>query len=518
MIKLRQYQKDCVSGIYNGFSRGDKKLAVVIPTGGGKSAIMGKVSKDFLDKRPNERVVILSHLGLLTTQTGNRFKLDWGVETGVLQGDNYPSKKSRCVISTMQSFRLTDKLIRWASTLDLFAPSIKSLKVGMVLIDEAHFATCDSYQDIMNMFPDAYIIGFTATPFKANKLMTNVFDSVAYSIPMQRLIDEGYLVKPKINLTPFDTSDQAEMFGMMLRVYKDKHKGEKMVVYLKTIEEAELCRNIFELDGIKASAVTSKLTGDTRDRILADYKTGNGVDVLTTVDVLTAGFDSPNLQVIMMPYKVGSVTIFLQRIGRGLRPCKELNKKHCDIYVGSTSPGIKEGFWEKITKQMINQGRTDYDNLQDIVDFGENDYSKEEYTWTIEVVNMANKAKALGLDNLHAMIVEKRMPTALLQSFVTSPPTIQVRSQKPPTEAQQRMINSMGITDALTKNEASNIIRAKMKSEGRKPNPIDVVKHGRHKGKHYAEVPHAYWNIIQKKPSSELAVDYRAYKARRSNK
>jgi len=502
-----------VDGIYNGFRKGDQKLAVIIPTGGGKSAIMGRVARDFLDKKPNGRVIILSHLGLLTSQTGNRFKSDWGIETGVLQADNYPGNKKRCIISTMQSFRNPDKLIRWSMMLGSLSPSIDRLEIGLIIVDEAHFATCDSYTSIIEMFPKAKIIGFTATPFKANKLMTNVFDSVAYTISMQTLIDQGYLVKPEIKLTPFDVTDQTQMFGMILQIYQDKYLGKKAVVYLKTIEEAELCRNVFIMAEIDCRAVTSKLTGSARDELLEDYRAGRGPNVLTTVDVLTAGFDSPNLQCIFMPYKVGSVTTFLQRIGRGLRPCKEIDKKHCDIYVGSDSPGIKAGFWEKITKQMLNQGRKDYTNLQDIIDFGQNDYSKEEYTWTKEVVAIANKAQKLGMPDLYRMIVNQELPSYLIHEFVENPPSVPARSTIGSTVAQDRVLKSMGINARLLKNEANNIISRHMKAKGIKGKTENYVQTGKHQGKHYSSVPYTYWKVLATKfPASEVYQGYLRYK------
>jgi hypothetical protein len=391
-------------------------------------------------------------------------------------------------------------------------------KVGLIIIDETHLAGCQSYQDIINAYPDAIVIGFTATPFRQNKLMTNLFQCVAYTCSMQRLIEEGYLVEPKLHLTPFDTTDQAEMLATIIKIYKEKHDGHKAVVYLKTIEEAKLARNILVDSGISSSAVTSELTGNARDELLREFREGRGPDVLTTVDVLTAGFDSPNLRALFIPYKVGSVTTYLQRVGRGLRP--DNGKEHCDIYVGSNSPGIEAGYWEKINKRMLNQGRdpSSYDNYLDVAEFAENDMSAEMYKWTLDVVNMANDVKRKGMHGLFEQIVTKKLPEDLLNIMIDSPPFAgNVKgSRVPATKNQKHYLAINGLPHSgMTKNEASAMIMAHKKANGWKPNDWEFVPQGagKHAGKHMSEVPSMYWkHISYKYPNSAAYVAYLKYK------
>ena len=342
---MRGYQDDCIKGLRNAITTGNRKCLAILPTGSGKTTIFGKITKGFLDRHPNERAAIISHLGLLTAQTGDRFRDEWGLESGVLQANRLPAGGDRCVITTMQSFSKRNKLERWSLNAGGFSPSIDRLKITLLVIDEVH-RWCKTYEQIEEMFPNALIIGFTATPFKENKLMTNMFDCVAYTISTQELIDMGHLVPPILNEIDFDTTDEADMYAKIIQVYRERHHKQKAVVFLRTIEQCDTLRNIMLQTGIKASAITSKFTGEGRDEALRFFRQGDGADVLITVDVLTAGFDSPNLRAIFMPYKVGSVTTYLQRVGRGLRPDK--GKTHCDIYAGSNSPGIEPGFWEKI--------------------------------------------------------------------------------------------------------------------------------------------------------------------------
>jgi len=514
MIELRGYQDECIEGIRTSIGRGFSTMACVLPTGSGKTTIFGNIISRYLDSNIGKRAVVVSHLGLLTSQTSSRFRSEWGVECGILQASVTPSAEDRCVITTMQSFRDENKRIRMSQSRSFWSTDSVP-DVGLIIIDECHLSGCRSYQEIINAYPEAYVIGFTATPFRQNKLMTNLFQCVAYTCPMQRLIDEGYLVEPRLNMTPFDRTNQTDIFAKIIKIYKEKHIGHKAVVYLKTIEEAKLLRNILVDSGIKSDAITSELTGDRRDELLEEFRNGGGPDVLTTVDVLTAGFDSPNLRALFIPYKVGSVTTYLQRVGRGLRPYD--GKTHCDIYVGSNSPDIEKGYWEEITQRMLNQGRdpSSYDNYLDILKFAENDMSQEMYKWTLDVVNMANDVRSLGMDGLFDMIVSKKLPEEMLNIMISENPTTTKKGAKTKiTKSQEKYLKDNNLyADGLTKQEASAMIYANKRSRGWEPNQSEIVQTGKHKGKHFSQVPPAYWGILAKKfPFSPTYKEYKKYK------
>lgn len=521
-VELRKYQSDCKEAVFNDFAEGHQRVACVLPTGSGKTTIFGSLCADYIRTFPNERILIISHLSLLVSQTGGRFKDEWDISTGVLQGDTYPKKDDKVIVTTMQSSREITKILRWAATAGAFSSNIERLNIGLIIIDECHYAGSASYKTIIeDNFPEAKVIGFTATPFRKNKLMTNMFEKVSYTVSMQDMIDQGFLVPPKLSLVAFDTSDQADMLSKIAQIYKDRHTGEKSVVFLKTIEEAKNCAQIFNQCGIKASAITSELVGEGRDRILTEFKLGGGPDVLTTVDVLTAGFDSPNLKSIFIPYKIGSVTTYLQRVGRGLRPYK--NKNHCDIYCGSVSPGIEAGFWEDMNEKMLKQGKRnvdEYDDLYDIIEYAKEIMSEERYKWTQEVVDMAKQVKSKGLHNLHDMIIAQHFPDEMLDVFIEHPPMVtRKNSTVPATDNQMFYLKKIGIEGKVTKQEASNIIMAHKRSTGWKPPVDEVVPAGKHKGKHWSEVPPSYIGFTMKNNyTSDVAIAYRKYKSKWSRK
>jgi superfamily II DNA or RNA helicase len=516
-VELRPFQKQAVSAVMNDLTI-HRTLAVVAPTGSGKTVIFGAIVKEYQRRHPTKKVMIVSHLGLLVKQTAERLGKEWGLQNiGILQASVYPSVHDKIIITTMQSLREDTKSIKWAnnisySTVNDLDDAIKKLNVGLLIIDEMHLSGCTSYQDIISMFSDSQVVGFTATPFRSNKLMTNIFEKVSYTISMQDLIELGFLVEPIMRLTPFDPFNLSEMYASMIKIYREKHLHQKALVYLRTIDEAKLCRNMFVDAGITCESVTSNITGNFRDDILERFRDGQGPDILTTVDVLTAGFDSPNVRAIFMPYKIQSVTTFLQRIGRGLRPFK--GKTHCDVYVGSDMPDIEKGFWEKITKQMLNQGKKSYDNLEDLVAYGENDFSAEEYSWTKEVVSMAKSVQNSGMKNLFDLIVTKRLPDSVLREMIKHPPLAKAVNI-PASQAQINMLYSLGLKMSgkpISKGEASALIQATLMSRGQIEQD-EIVHSGLHKGKHYSQVPNMYWGILaQKSPQSGVYQSYLKYK------
>lgn len=517
MIKLWKFQEQCKKNVMGDLQH-YRKIAVVSPTGSGKTTIFGAIIKEYLERNRGKRVVVVSHLSLLISQTKGRLLKEWDIKNvGVLQGSALPRHTDQVIITTMQSFRDEDKLKKWSKKESFSGiEDLKRLNIGLIIIDETHFAGCSSYTDIIDFLPDAQVIGFTATPFRKNKLMTNIFEKVSFTISMGELVKLGHLVEPKLHLTPFNPFDLAEMYSMMVKIYKDRHKGQKALIYLRTIDEAELCRNIFVDSGVSCSAVTSMFTGDGRDDLLKDFREGGGPDVLTTVDVLTAGFDSPNVRAIFMPYKIGSITTFLQRVGRGLRTYP--TKTCCDLYVGSDAPDIQAGFWEKMTRKMMAQGKQSFDNYLDMCDYGRDILSAERYKWTADVVEMAKDVKRRGLENLYDLIITKKLPESVLNIMIEKSP-LGGQSRAVATMAQINALNKFGIThDKITKLEATAIITAYLDSK-KKLAPDEIVPRGMHKGKHFSQVPAFYWMAVSRKaPAGELYRSYLSFKKKQKQK
>ena len=312
---------------------------MILPTGAGKTEIFCKIAERFVQMYPDKSVMVLSHLSLLTQQTMARFKARLPhILTGVFQADQVPDQDAQVIVGTMQTSRDGRK----SDFLKLQA----NREVGLVVIDEAHYLDNPSYNKTLNeWFPKAKQLGCTATPFRSGALMTNYFDKISFSISLQELIDEGFLVPPRLIEVAYDEKELPDIMAMTARLYLEKERGKKALVFMTSIEDAKQMRNVLDNHGVKARAITSELLGEERDKVLSAFRRGE-IDVLTTVNVLTAGFDSPNVEAIFMPYPTQSPTTYLQRVGRGLRPCPEVGKEECRIYVCGDAPAIRREMYK----------------------------------------------------------------------------------------------------------------------------------------------------------------------------
>jgi len=500
MKQLRPYQVEAVNNVLTDL-RTNKMVAVVMPCGAGKTLCMCHVANEVLKSNSKDSVVIMSHLSILIKQTGAVMKDNYGVGYGILKATEIPKPSDRLVLTTMQSFKSLDKIMMWGG-----GPTVK-----LLICDEAHYLGTNSYNNILAKFPNAKVLAVTATPFRKNKLMSNMFDKVSFTISTQEMIDQGYLVPPKLNYIKFDTEDMVVMAKQISSIHRAKLTGHKMIVYLRSIDDCNLIRNLLIDDGIRAESVTSKLVDTARETILDNFKndTPDSASILLTVDVLTAGFDSPNVRSIVMPYKVNSVVTYLQRVGRGLRTDKD--KTYCDVYVGGASPAVIAGYWEKYQKEALSLGkrRVRDESINDRLEYLEMNkelMSKSEIVWTKEVCDSAKLMRKLGLPSLASMVMNMDFPQDLLKFIVACPPP-KSKSTLPSTPAQKSFLASVGLPMVERKDEASFLLNRFKQMSGRIQS-WETCPTGIHAGKLWNEVPHVYKQIVLRGHDSDIKKSY----------
>ena len=409
----------------------------------------------------------------------------------------------------MQSSRVEDKIVSWMVEARTFG---KNDGVGLIIIDEVHQSLCDSYDKILKFFPEAKVIGFTATPYKQGYLMTNFFDSVAYVISMEQMIKEGWLVEPKLHQIAYDmddmdnpenTASKETRIAHVIELYKRLEMGNKAMVFLSSIEEAKTCATSFRDNNILAECVCSDVTGSYRDDILEDFRTGD-VKVLTTVNVLTAGFDAPCIRAIFMPYGTKSPTQYIQRIGRGLRPFKE--KSCCNIYCYGSTPHIKKGAYQKIHEQVIfgvKKKMDIYDELA-VMD-ADGNINTTEYKWTLNVIKVAEKLKYLGCKQLYDMIMYKDFPIkfmrnldVMIKNLPDSP--VNIMDSKV-TYGQRKLLENYGFKEdkikEMTLGDANTMIAMinKMRNDAAEGKTF-IVASGKYTGKHVKDINPFYKRLM----------------------
>ena len=338
MIELRSYQAECVDALFRYFERADGHPLVEMPTASGKSLTMAAFVKDAIDRYPDTRVLLATHRKELIEQDAAAIRKLWpDAPVGIYSAGLHSRQVRRITVAGVQTVH------KKAAELG---------HVSLLLVDEAHllpFAGEGMYRrlirDLTETNPALKIVGFTATPYRlSGGLLTrgtgHIFTSIAYKIPVQRLVDEGWLsplVSPSTSTT-YNTEGVGTVNGDFavgeLQSSVDKQeavtraalaeslelaKGRRAgIVFCVSVQHALLATSILRERGETCAMITGDTDDLTRASSLSRFKRGE-VRWLVGVDVLTTGFDAPITDVIVLLRPTQSAGLYVQVCGRGMR-------------------------------------------------------------------------------------------------------------------------------------------------------------------------------------------------------
>lgn len=322
-MELRPYQREAVAAVKQEWRDGHHKTLLVLPTGTGKTICFAQVAKDCV--AAGQKVLILAHRDELLTQAQDKILTATGLGSAKEKAQE-SSKDSffRIVVGSVQTMMRPDRLAQ-------FAPD----EFGAIIVDEAHHVLADSYLRVLNHFPDANVLGVTATPERQNIAnLGEYFDSLAYEYSLPQAIHDGYLCKIKALTVPLniDVSGvkmssgdySAGQLGETLDPYLEQIatemekycKDRKTVVFLPLVATSQKFRDILKRHGFRAAEVN----GDSTDRkeILEDFDAGK-YDVLCNAMLLTEGWDCPSVDCIVVLRATKIHALYQQMVGRGTR-------------------------------------------------------------------------------------------------------------------------------------------------------------------------------------------------------
>ena len=322
-MDLRPYQQEARESIFEQWDSGVKKTLLVLPTGCGKTIVFAKVTEDCV--RNGDRVLILAHRGELLEQAADKIHNSTGLGCAVEKAEeSCQGSWFRIVVGSVQTLMREKRLGQFPA--DYF---------NTIIIDEAHHCISDSYQRVLQHFPDARVLGVTATPDRGDmRDLGQVFESLAYEYTLPKAIKEGFLSPIKALTLPlkidmsgvgvqagdFKASDVGTALDPYLYGIAEEVKkycmDKKTVVFLPLVKTSQKFRDILNENGFQAAEVN----GESQDRaeILADFENGR-YNVLCNSMLLTEGWDCPSVDciVVLRPTKVRS--LYCQMVGRGTR-------------------------------------------------------------------------------------------------------------------------------------------------------------------------------------------------------
>ena len=327
---LRPYQQDIKMRIFDTW-RVLKSIMVQMPTGTGKTHLLAAVIYDWLKGERGKSVWIVAHRRELVEQ----------IEETVAR---YGMKPKNGVVKVMS--------IQWLSR---HWKDVKDEKPGLIVIDEAHHALAETYQELWLRYPEAKKLGMTATPCRLNrKGFTDLFDTLITSDSIVDFIRQGWLSPfDYVSIRP-DSEDQKLIDGLerrgadgdfqvkemdtvlnkrptIERLYESVRQyayGKKGIVYAVSISHARNIATYYKEYGMNAIAIDSKTPAKLRKQMVEDFRQGK-IQVLVNVDVFSEGFDCPDVEFVQLARPTLSLAKYLQQVGRGLR--KTRVKESCMI-------------------------------------------------------------------------------------------------------------------------------------------------------------------------------------------
>lgn len=284
---LREYQERALAGARQQYREGSRAILIVMPTGGGKTITAATFARNAIEK--GRSVQWLAHRTELVAQA-RKTLLRLG---------------ARCEVDSV-----------WTLARRPHKPA------DVVIWDEAHHCTAETFRTVQARYPEALHIGLTATPQRADGVaLGNVFTSLVCPVSIPELIDGGFLVPSDVIAPAKRTKNPAQTTEQALAEYC---ADGPTIVFVETVDEARrLAREVPSCGYVSGDQSEAE-----RDAAIKAFKRGE-TRILANVFVLTEGFDHPPTKNIILARGFGSVSTYLQCVGRGLRPSE--GKKMCTI-------------------------------------------------------------------------------------------------------------------------------------------------------------------------------------------
>ncbi|TRW27191.1 DEAD/DEAH box helicase [Flavobacterium zepuense] len=326
--KLYTYQESDIALLFQKMEQSNtpQRLLYQLPTGGGKTVIFSEIAKRYIEKF-GKKVVVLTHRVELCRQTSVTLK-----NSGVT---------NRAINSTVKKISKKDDYTCYVAMVETLKNRIKDGQVntdavGLVIIDEAHH---NSFQKLLGKFKNATIIGVTATPFSSDISlpMHKNYSELIVGEPIGSLIAQGFLAKPKtwrydVELNSLKTGVHGDftvstsdalysapaMLELLLHAYEEHSKNKKTLIFNTGIFTSRAVCQLFTDAGYDCRHLDNKTLAGERAEILKWFKKTKGA-ILTSVSILTTGFDEPSVQTVILNRATNSLTLYHQMIGRGSR-------------------------------------------------------------------------------------------------------------------------------------------------------------------------------------------------------
>jgi superfamily II DNA or RNA helicase len=362
-VKLRPYQQRSETKVFGAWDAGLQRIAISIATGGGKTPTLVSIARRHI-RNSSGPVVLLAHRRELIKQAAKHFRNagpDLNVEV-VLGNPGPRNSKKRAV--NLHNWRNADVLVTTVQTLGSADTLREFPNPTLIIVDEAHRSMAAQYTKVLTAlgaFSGTRLLGVTATPFREDhREFSDTYQAIVDSVDIGWLIThklsadgtediecapgEGYLIPPDLQHLLIDGLDLSQVpmsrmngtldfkdsaladelmnsgaFDKVVEVITNKYAHRKGGIFAPTIESSKYLAELMTAAGLPCIHVDGTMKTAERDKLLKDYAT-NKVRWMSNVNIITEGFDVPDMDMVVLARPTQSRIFFRQSIGRCLRP------------------------------------------------------------------------------------------------------------------------------------------------------------------------------------------------------
>lgn len=303
MPALREYQTRAVALARAQYAAGKRSVCLVLPTGAGKTVIASEVIRSAVSR--GNRVLFLVHRQELLAQSVSKLEAAGVTDLRIIQaGADLGSPTAPVAVASIPT------LTRWK---DRLPPA------DLIIPDECHHVIAKTWRSLVDRYASALVLGLTATPQRADgRPLGDIFDSLVVGATVRELTDLGHLVPCRVYGPPHEL-DGKHVALSPLEAYRQHGEDQRAVIFCVSVKHAEQVAEEMNAGGIPCGVVHGSMGAERRRATLAALDDGT-LRAVASCHVLTEGWDSPRVAVCILARKPQHAGLYLQMVGRVLRP------------------------------------------------------------------------------------------------------------------------------------------------------------------------------------------------------
>lgn len=355
MTELRPYQKEVIDRFEAGVAEGKQRQIIVAPTGAGKTVIAADIIRRHSEA--SKPVLVLAHRREIVLQTSAKLDAN-GINHGIIMAGHGHEPLP----------------VQVASVTTLHVRAMRGSKIelppaDLVVVDECHHATARTWQQIIAAYPNAVVLGLTATPCRGDgRGLGGIFDALVECPQVPELIEQSFLVPTRVY-----APTKPDLAGVRVHAgdYVESHLAERMdrpklvgdivshwhrlaekrrtVVFATGVGHSVHIRDEFRKSGVSCDHLDGSTPKEERDEILQKLAAG-AIDVVTNCMVLTEGWDMPEVGCCVLARPTRKLGLYRQMVGRVLRPAEG---KADAIVIDHAGAVYRHGFAEDRVEWML---------------------------------------------------------------------------------------------------------------------------------------------------------------------